>query len=247
MNPPSESSSQEPRFYGRRKGKPLKASRLGLIEELLPELRIPVPEKTLDPRTLFALPVSSVRMEIGFGAGEHLARQALAHPDIGFIGAEVFLNGVASLLRHIRELKLTNVRIFNEDVRFLLPHLADASFARVSLLFPDPWPKSRHAKRRFVGPDNLREMERLIVPGGEFRVASDHPVYIDWALLHLISHSGFAWTARGPEGWRTRPADSTATRYEEKAAKEGRTPVFLNFVRRGVQPAENPEESRKNP
>jgi tRNA (guanine-N7-)-methyltransferase len=232
LNPPSASSADEPRFYGRRKGKPLKASRLGLIDELLPELRIAVPEEPLDPRALFAFPVSSVRMEIGFGAGEHLARQALANPNIGFIGAEVFLNGVASLLRHIRELGLKNVRIFNEDVRFLLPHLPDASFERVSLLFPDPWPKARHAKRRFVGPENLREMERLIVPGGEFRVASDHPVYIDWALLHLIPHAGFEWAARGPEGWRSRPADSTATRYEEKAVKQGRTPIFLNFLRR---------------
>jgi tRNA (guanine-N7-)-methyltransferase len=203
-----------------------------LIEELLPELRIAVPQTRLDPRTLFAFPVSSVRMEIGFGAGEHLARQALANPDVGFIGAEVFLNGVASLLRHIRELNLRNVRIFNEDVRFLLPHLPDASFERISLLFPDPWPKARHAKRRFVGPENLREMERLIVPGGEFRVASDHPVYIDWALLHLVSHAGFEWTARGPEDWRCRPGDSTATRYEEKAVKAGRTPVYLNFLRR---------------
>lgn len=201
------------------------------MEELLPQLRIVVPEKTLDPRALFAFPVASVRMEIGFGAGEHLARQALANPNIGFIGAEVFLNGVASLLRHVRELNLRNVRIFNEDVRFLLPHLPDAALERVSLLFPDPWPKARHAKRRFVGPENLREMARLIVPGGEFRVASDHPVYIEWALFHLLAHAGFEWTARGPEGWRSRPADSTATRYEEKAVKEGRTPVFLNFSR----------------
>jgi tRNA (guanine-N7-)-methyltransferase len=205
-----------------------------LIEELLPELRIAVPEKTLDPRALFSFPVTALRMEIGFGAGEHLASQALANPSVGFIGAEVFLNGVGSLLRHIRELGLKNVRIFNEDVRFLLPHLPDASFERISLLFPDPWPKSRHAKRRFVGPENLREMERLIVPGGEFRVASDHPVYIDWALFHLVSHPGFAWTARGPEGWRVRPADSTATRYEEKAMREGRTPVFLNFLRQAA-------------
>jgi tRNA (guanine-N7-)-methyltransferase len=233
LNPRLASNTSEPRFYGRRKGKPLKASRQGLIEGLLPELRIAVPQTRLDPRALFPYPVSSVRMEIGFGAGEHLARQALAHPTIGFIGAEVFLNGVASLLRHVRELDLKNVRIFNEDVRFLIPHLPDASLERVSLLFPDPWPKSRHAKRRFVGPENLREMERLIAPGGEFRVASDHPVYIDWSLLHLIRHSGFVWTAKDPGDWRRRPTDSTPTRYEEKAVKEGRTPVFLNFLRCG--------------
>ncbi len=197
----------------------------------MPELRIAVPQGALDPRSLFARPVSSLRMEIGFGGGEHLARMAADNPDIGFIGAEVFLNGVASLLRHVHELGLKNVRIFNEDVRFLLPHLPDASFERISLPFPDPWPKARHAKRRFVGPENLGEMARLIAPNGEFRVASDHPVYIDWALLHLVGHPAFAWTAHGPEDWRQRPADSTPTRYEEKAKKQGRTPVFMNFRR----------------
>lgn len=234
MNPRSASNSELPRFYGRRKGKPLKASRLGLIDELLPELRIAPPEAPLDPRALFTPPVGEVRLEIGFGGGEHLARQALANPGVGFIGAEVFLNGVASLLRHVRDLNLKNVRVFNEDVRYLLPHLPAASLGRVSLLFPDPWPKTRHAKRRFVGPENLDEMARVIRPAGEFRVASDHPVYIDWALLHLTAHPAFAWTARGPEDWRTRPADSTATRYEEKAVKEGRRPVFLNFLRRAA-------------
>lgn len=222
------------RFYGRRKGKPLKATRAGLLDERLPELKIPAPEAPLDPRTLFPFPVTEVRMEIGFGGGEHLAQQALANPTVGFIGAEVFLNGVASLVRHVHELGLKNVRVFDEDVRRLLPHLPDGSLARVSLLFPDPWPKSRHAKRRFVGPENLREMERLIAPGGEFRVASDHPVYIDWAVMHLVSDPGFTWTAKGPEDWRSRPADSTPTRYEQKALKEGRTPVFLNFRRKAV-------------
>ena len=232
MNPRSESNDDEqPRFYGRRKGKPLKAARLGLIDDLLPELRIAAPETTLDPRTLFSSPVTEVRMEIGFGGGEHLAQQALANPTVGFIGAEVFLNGVASLLRHVHELNLANVRVFNEDVRRLLPHLPDASLARVSLPFPDPWPKSRHAKRRFISPENLDEMARLIAPGGEFRVASDHPVYIEWTLLHVPRHPAFTWAAGSAEDWRTRPADSTPTRYEQKAFKEGRAPAFLNFRR----------------
>lgn len=231
MNQPSASSPDQPRFYGRRKGKPLKTARAGLLDELLPELRIPAPAAALDPRTLFALPVTEVRMEIGFGGGEHLAQQALANPNIGFIGAEVFLNGVASLMRHVHDLGLKNVRVFDEDVRRLLPHLPDGSLARVSLLFPDPWPKTRHAKRRFVGPESLREMERLIAPGGEFRVASDHPVYIDWALMHLVRDPAFTWTAKAPDDWRVRPADSTATRYEQKAITQGRAPVFLNFRR----------------
>lgn len=233
MNPPSASNPEtQLRFYGRRKGKPLKASRLSLVEDLLPDLRIAVPEATFDPRTLFAFPVEAVRLEIGFGGGEHLAAQAAAHPNIGFIGAEVFLNGVASLLRHVHDQNLKNVRVFDEDVRRLLPRIADGSLARVSLLFPDPWPKARHAKRRFVSPENLDEMARLIAPGGEFRVASDHPVYIEWALWHMCAHPAFQWTAQGPEGWRDRPIDSIATRYEQKAAVEGRVPAFLNFRRR---------------
>lgn len=235
MNPPSESNPEEhPRFYGRRKGKPLKASRLGLIDELLPALRFAAPDGPLDPRTLFSFPAHEIRLEIGFGGGEHLAQQAAANPGIAFIGAEVFLNGVASLLRHVRDLDLKNVRIFNEDVRYLLPHLPAGCLARVSLPFPDPWPKARHAKRRFVGPENLDEMARLIRPGGEFRVASDHPVYIDWALLHLTAHPAFTWTAKGPDDWRIRPSDSTPTRYEEKALTQGRTPAFLNFLRRAA-------------
>lgn len=231
MSQPSASRSETPRFYGRRKGKPLKASRQDLIETFLPELRIPS-ERGIDPLSLFGFPVGAVRLEIGFGGGEHLAHQALANPTVGFIGAEVFLNGIGSMLRHIRALNLKNVRICDEDVRTLLPRLPDACLARVSLLFPDPWPKARHAKRRFVGPENLREMERLIAPGGELRIASDHPVYIDWTLQHLGGHPAFAWTARGPADWRERPADSSPTRYEEKARKAGRTPAFLNFLRR---------------
>lgn len=236
MNPRSTSKLDDapPRFYGRRKGKPLKAGRQDLLEDLLPTLRIEAPQKALDPHTLFGTPVAGVRLEIGFGSGEHLAAQAAAHPEIGFIGSEVFLNGVASLLRYVRDAQLTNVRIFDNDVRLLLPHLKTASLARVSLPFPDPWPKTRHAKRRFVSPEMLDEMARLIAPGGEFRVASDHPVYIEWALWHLGPHPAFAWTARGPEGWRDRPEDSQPTRYEEKARAAGRIPAFLNFIRRDV-------------
>jgi len=236
LNPRSASNAQDetPRFYGRRKGKPLKASRQSLLEERLPDLRIAVPPDRFDPRTLFAFPVRAVRLEIGFGSGEHLAQMALANPDIGFIGAEVFLNGVASFVRHVDELGLKNVRVFDEDVRRLLPKIHDGSLERISLLFPDPWPKTRHAKRRFVSPENLDEAARLIAPGGEFRVASDHPVYIEWALMHLSTHPAFAWTAAGPQDWRTRPGDSTPTRYEEKAKKEGRRPAFLNFRRQAA-------------
>ena len=172
-----------------------------------------------------------MRLEIGFGSGEHLAAQAKENPDTGFIGSEVFLNGVASLVRYVERDSLANVRIFDNDVRHLLPRLKTASLDRVSLLFPDPWPKSRHAKRRFVSPAMLDEMARLLVDGGELRIASDHPVYIEWTLLHAPVHADFRWQAKDPEAWRTRPADSIASRYEEKARAAGRTPVFLNFSR----------------
>ena len=171
-------------------------------------------------------------MEIGFGSGEHIAAQAAGNPDVGFLGCEVFVNGVASLLRYVEEFKLTNLRIFDNDVRHLLPRLKTASFSRICLPFPDPWPKTRHAKRRFVNPPMLDEMARLLVDGGEFRVASDHSVYVEWTLLHAPRHPDFSWPAQNPDDWRIRPADSIASRYEEKALVAGRKPVFLNFSRR---------------
>ena len=215
-------------FYGRRKGKPLKAGRLGLLDSLLPRLQLST-DQSIDLEQLF--PGKSVRLEIGFGSGEHLARMAEANPGVGFIGSEVFLNGVGSMLRYVEEMGLSNVRIFDNDVRHLLPMLRSNSLERISLLFPDPWPKSRHAKRRFVSPKMLDEMARLLIDGGQFRVASDHPVYVEWTLLHAPVHKDFQWCATAPEDWRLRPADSTPTRYEEKALAAGRKPVFLTFPR----------------
>jgi tRNA (guanine-N7-)-methyltransferase len=220
------------RYYGRRKGKPLKAGRQGLLESLLPSVQIRPPEGPLDPASLFGFTPTAIRLEIGFGSGEHLAAQAAENPTIGFIGSEVFLNGVASMLRHIGAANLANVRVFDTDVRFLLPHLPDAGLSRISLLFPDPWPKTRHAKRRFVSPQMLQECARLLQDGGELRVASDHPVYQRWTLRNAAVHKDFRWTANGPDDWRVRPVDSTQTRYEAKALEAGRTPVFLNFLRK---------------
>ena len=230
MSPHSES---EPRiqFYGRRKGKALKAGRLTLLETLLPRLRIENGDQAIDPASLFENKLTGIRLEIGFGSGEHIAAQAAANPGVGFIGCEVFVNGVASLLRYVDEGKLANLRIYDNDVRHLLPRLPAGAFERISLLFPDPWPKTRHAKRRFVNPDMLDEMARLLVDGGEFRVASDHPTYVAWTLQHAPRHPAFRWAASAPEDWRERPADSTATRYEQKARAAGRTPVFLTFSR----------------
>lgn len=226
-------ATQEPiRFYGRRKGKPLKAGRLALLDTLLPQLKIEQPVQAFDPRGLFAHAPKDVWLEIGFGGGEHLAAQAAANPDVGFIGSEVFLNGVAGALKEIDARKVSNVRLFNDDVRFLLPHLPAASLGRVFLMFPDPWPKTRHAKRRFIGPAMLGELARLLGDGAELRVATDHPVYARWCLQHAPVHPDFVWRVTGPHDWRERPADGFPTRYEQKAVIAGRPPVYFRFARR---------------
>lgn len=222
------------RYYGRRKGKPLKPGRQALLESVLPQIRVTLPKDAhdLDPKKIFSPEPKAVCLEIGFGSGEHLAARAAANPKDGFIGCEVFVNGVASMARHVNNHNLANVRIFDQDARHLLPALRSACLNRIYLLFPDPWPKSRHAKRRFISPEMLDDLARLMADDGELRVASDHPVYVRWALLHGTGHPLFQWTATGPECWRERPADSVATRYEEKARQEGRSPAYLTFKRR---------------
>ena len=221
-------------YYGRRKGKPLSAARTDVVERLLPTLKIALPEAParLDPHALFATPVKEIWLEVGFGGGEHLAAQAETHRDVGIVGAEVFLNGVASLVRYIADRVLSNVRVFNDDVRFLLSALPDACISRVFVLFPDPWPKARHAKRRFIGAENLAHLSRLMKDGAELRVATDHPVYVQWALEQLTTHPDFAWAVTGPEDWLDPPPDHVTTRYQKKALAEGRTPHFLRFFRK---------------
>lgn len=225
------------RFYGRRKGKKLKPARAGLVETLLPQLTLTVPPEgeSLDPRTLFPdmpSPPRAVWLEIGFGGGEHLAHQAAANPDIGFIGAEPFLNGTAKLLSAIRDGGLKNVRILGDDVRPLLDALPEGSLDKVFLLFPDPWPKTRHADRRFVSVKNLNALARLLIDDGEFRVASDHPVYQRWTMRVAPIHPAFRWQAQGPEDWQIRWPDACQSRYEAKAVREGRTSFYFTFKRR---------------
>ncbi|HEY3144741.1 MAG TPA: tRNA (guanine(46)-N(7))-methyltransferase TrmB [Dongiaceae bacterium] len=230
---PGAKRCDDRRFYGRRKGRPLRQGQQHLIDALLPKLAIELPASgKLDPQVLFSHKPDQVWLEIGFGGGEHLAEQARSHPDVGLIGCEVFLNGIATLLTQVSSLGLANVRVYPEDARDLLDALPDASLDRVFLLFPDPWPKRRHAGRRFIQPANLDLLARLMKPGAELRVASDDPVYVGWALAHLVRHPAFAWTARGPGDWRDRSPDWPGTRYESKALREGRRPVFLRFTRR---------------
>ncbi len=224
---------EQRRFYGRRKGRPLRKGQQSQIDTLLPRLAIALPESgKLDPRALFPRAPREIWLEIGFGGGEHLAEQARANPQAGIIGCEVFLNGIATLLTQIEAQDLANVRVYPEDARDLLDALPERSLDRVFLLFPDPWPKRRHAARRFIQTERLDQLARLMKPGAEFRVGSDDPGYITWALAHLTAHPAFGWTARQPSDWRARPADWPPTRYEAKALREGRKPAYFRFVRR---------------
>jgi tRNA (guanine-N7-)-methyltransferase len=233
MKPDRTPIPEDRRFYGRRKGRPLRKGQRHLIETLLPRLAIERPAAgKLDPTPLFAHKPRTIWLEIGFGGGEHLAEQARANPDVGLVGCEVFLNGIATLLARVAASGLDNIRIYPEDARDLLDALPDDSLDRVFLLFPDPWPKRRHADRRFISRTTLDLLARLMKPGAELRIASDDPTYLGWALAHLTRHPDFAWTARGPADWRARSADWPGTRYESKALREGRSPVFLRFTRR---------------
>lgn len=222
-------------LYGRRRGRPLRPGRQRLTENLLPRVAITLPERgSLEPRTLFPAACQAVWLEIGFGGGEHLAEQAARHPDIGFIGCEVFQNGIARLVGEIARRELGNIRIFDDDARLLLDRLMPASIGRVFILFPDPWPKQRHHKRRLVAPATLERLAVVMQPGAELRLATDDRDYLVWMLEHTTAHQDFAWLARRPADWRERPADWPATRYEEKARAAGRLPAFLRFVRRAT-------------
>ena len=215
------------RSYGRLKTRTIKPRQAALMETLLPALRPPA--GPFDPRAL-KLDAAEVWLEIGFGGGEHMAAQAARRPDILILGAEPFQNGVASALRHIDEAALTNVRVLDGDARELMANLPDASLDRIFVLFPDPWPKSRHNKRRIVQAETVAEFARLLKPGGRLRFASDWADYVDWSLLRITANPAFRWTAERAEDWRTPPADHITTRYEEKRLGDC-APVFLDFVR----------------
>ncbi|MDA1101410.1 MAG: tRNA (guanosine(46)-N7)-methyltransferase TrmB [Proteobacteria bacterium] len=209
-----------------------------VLERLLPQLQLcPADYQVgaLDPRSLFEVEIRAIWLEVGFGAGEHLAAMAQAFPDIGFIGCEPFINGVARLLTVIDQSALDNVRIVMDDAGLLLDSLTAGSIDRAFLLFPDPWPKRRHNKRRFIGPKNVAAMARVLADGAHWRVATDHMDYCRWILAHLAAARQFQWLARRPGDWRLRPDDWPATRYEEKGIEAGRPPVFLSFRRQDRQ------------
>jgi tRNA (guanine-N7-)-methyltransferase len=219
-------------FFGRRKGHPLRSRQSGLFDTLLPRLALdlaaPAPANL---GALFPQPVDDVRLEIGFGGAEHMMGQAEAHPRTGFIGAEGFINGIAKALAAIDEKKLANVRLHHGDAIHLLDWLPAGSLMRIDLLYPDPWPKRRHWKRRFVNEQNIARIARVLKPGGEFRFASDWANYAERTLWRLLRSREFIWTADRADDWRKPWPGFTRTRYEAKAIREGRTPCYLIFRR----------------
>ena len=222
------------RFYGRRKGHRLSGRQQHLMDTLLPRLSVSVnrPDAApLQPKSLFPGTVVEIWLEIGFGKGEHLTWQAERHPERGLIGCEPYINGVAALLSAVDRRNLNNIRVFADDARLLLAGLADASIDRVFLLHPDPWPKWRHAKRRFVAADNLDELARVMADGSELRISTDEAGYAAWTLSQMLRRTDFKWLAETAEDWRTPPRDWPETRYEIKARQEGRPPVYLRFRR----------------
>lgn len=217
------------RLYGRRQGHKLRQGQAALLDTLLPELAVPA-DGPLTPEVLFG-DDRPLGLEIGFGRGEHLAAQAESRPDWGFIGAEPFVDGVVGLLMEVRDRGLANVRVHNGDALELLDRLPAASLAGAWLLHPDPWPKARHAKRRFVNPGPLDLLARALKPGAELRIGTDHPVYCRWTLMQMGRRRDFEWLAVQPADWQQRPADWPPTRYEAKARGLGHEVWYLRYRR----------------
>jgi tRNA (guanine-N7-)-methyltransferase len=215
------------RTYGRIKTRTLKPRQAVLVDELLP--RLGVPDGPFDPKAIMPQ-AREVWLEIGFGGGEHLAAQAARHPEVLAIGVEPFLNGVASALRHVDEAGLANVRIVQGDAREIVGRLPAASLSRVFILFPDPWPKTRHHKRRLMQLDFIADLARAARPGARLGFATDWRDYAAWTLERMAGRPDWAWTAEGPADWRQPPPDHVTTRYEQKALGDT-APIFLNFVR----------------
>lgn len=231
-SPDSDASAPRKPLYGRRKGRPLKPAQEAALERLLPDLTLDLTAIPEDPKTLFEPPAEALWLEIGFGGGEHLAWQARQNPSAGIIGAEFFINGVANLMKQLEESGARNVRVHEGDANDLLAALPGGTLDRVFILFPDPWPKTRHHKRRIVQRQTLDRLAALMKPGAELRIATDDPSYRLWILERVTDHPWFDWPAEDPDDWRRRPGDWPPTRYEQKAIRAGRSPIYLSLRRR---------------
>jgi len=226
------------RLYGRRQGHALRSGQQALVEELLPRLAFPE-EGPVDARALFGED-RPLAIEIGFGKGEHMARQAAWAPDMGFIGCEPFLDGMVGALAQVRERGLANVRLHLGDAIDVLERLSERSLDRAWLLHPDPWPKARHAKRRFMNAGPIALLASRMKPGGEFRFGTDHPVYCRWAMMVMGERPEFEWLADNPRDFLVRPDDWPETRYEAKARAKGHEVWYFRY-RRTDAPARLPE------
>lgn len=219
-------------FYGRRRGRPLRDNQAEALDAGLGvhgiDLTTPPPSRLAD---LFKAPVESVHLEIGFGGGEHLLHRAKEKRQIGFIGVEPFVNGLAKVTAALAVEPLANIRLYHDDATALLDWLPSASLGGIDLFYPDPWPKKKHWKRRFVSQDNLDRFARVLVPGGELRFASDIDHYVNWTLIECRRHGAFAWQAATATDWIEAYAGWPGTRYEAKAIREGRRPAYLTFLR----------------
>lgn len=236
----------EPKFFGRRKGRVVRKAKSFLLEAMLPQIRV-CQKEDFDKDKLFKKEVDKLCLEIGFGDGQHIFGQAKNNPNNGYVGVEVFQNGVANLLSLISGVKegdnlpeeidalsfeVNNVRVYDDDVRKLFQKIPDNFFDKVFLLFPDPWPKKKHANRRFVNEDNLKEIARVLKSGGLFRVATDHPVYKHHVLRVMHECEDFVWSAKCGNDWKKEPADWVKTKYQQKAIREGRRPVWFDYIRK---------------
>lgn len=218
-------------FFGRRRGKALRVGRAALVADALPRLALDPENLPAELASMFDAPVREIRLEIGFGGAEHLLHRAQEAPDVGFIGVEPFIDGLAKGVAGVERLGLKNVRVFGDDATVLLDRLREGSIAAVDLLYPDPWPKTRHWKRRFVSDRNLVRLARVMRPGAPFRFASDIDTYVAWTLAHVARSDDFEWTAERAADWRTPWDGWPGTRYEAKALREGRRGTYLTFRR----------------
>jgi len=234
MNEKRDTSGQQPRaFFGRRKGHRLRPRQAVLIDTLLPRLALDLSQPApADLRAMFDQPTKDVRLEIGFGGGEHLIAETERQPENGFIACEPFVNAMAKMLAAIDARAIGNIRLHFGDAGELLSWLPNASLARLDLIYPDPWPKRRHWKRRFVQEDRIAALARILRPGGEFRFVTDVADYAAWTLMRMARVRDFVWTAERADDWRQPWEGFTSTRYEAKAMRAGRVPCYLIFRRK---------------